>query len=145
MPKGIYKRVKPISEIAKRKISKTLTGRKRPPFSKKWKINIGLGGIGKHLRETNPRWKGGTKKHHLGYIMINSPKHPFKGKYGYVMKHRLVMEKIIGRYLKPNEMIHHINEIRNDNRPENLTLCANRKAHNQIPHLKNKPLFHKKP
>ena len=46
------------------------------------------------------------------------------------------METFIGRLLTKNEIVHHINEIRNDNRLENLILTT-RKMHNTI-HFKNK-------
>lgn len=71
----------------------------------------------------NPNWNGGIL-HCMGYIMIKTPHHPFKNTRGYVMEHRLVMEKEIGRYLEPTELVHHINHIKTDNRIENLKITT---------------------
>lgn len=41
-----------------------------------------------------------------------------------VLEHRHVMEQKIGRRLLPSESVHHINGVRDDNRPENLELWS---------------------
>lgn len=71
-----------------------------------------------------------------GYILVNCPGHPFCNNRGYVREHRLVMEKKIGRYLKPIEKVHHINGIKDDNRIENLELFDNLSEHTKH-HVKN--------
>lgn len=76
-----------------------------------------------------PAWKGGRIRHNFGYILIHRPEHPSSDKRGYVLEHRLVMEKHIGRYLKSTEIVHHINEKRTDNRIQNLMLFPNIKSH----------------
>lgn len=59
-----------------------------------------------------------------GYIKVYYPDHPDATKDGYVAEHRLVMENAIGRRLEKNEVVHHINHIRTDNRIENLKLMT---------------------
>jgi len=75
----------------------------------------------------NPKWKGGKFKSH-GYLYILKQNHPFAKTNGYILEHRLVMEKKIGRYLKPSEIIHHINGIKDDNNINNLVI-TNRNKH----------------
>ena len=67
-------------------------------------------------------WRGGTAKHSKGYVRVSSPGHPRQGKSGYVFEHILVMEKKLGRHLRPGESVHHKNGLRNDNRLNNLEL-----------------------
>ncbi len=64
-----------------------------------------------------------------GYIKIFMPDHPFSNGKGYVLEHRLVVEKIIGRYLTSIEVVHHINERRDDNREANLLIFPTHAAH----------------
>jgi hypothetical protein len=71
----------------------------------------------------SPGWKGGKYRDEKGYIRIYTPNHP-GGKNGYVFEHRLVMEEKLGRYLLPTERVHHVNTIRDDNRPGNLQLIS---------------------
>jgi hypothetical protein len=68
--------------------------------------------------------KTGTMKHR-GYILEWAPKHPFNVK-GYVYQHRLVMEKYLGRYLLREELVHHKNHQKDDNRPENLEVLSSK-------------------
>lgn len=67
---------------------------------------------------------GHEKKRDDGYIKVYVPDHPHATADGYVMKHILVMERSIGRYLKSDEVVHHVNHIRDDNRIENLKLMT---------------------
>lgn len=67
---------------------------------------------------------GHKKKRGDGYTYIYFPDHPRSTADGYIMEHVLVMECLIGRWLAENEVVHHINHVRNDNRKENLQLMT---------------------
>ncbi|MBU4274401.1 HNH endonuclease [Patescibacteria group bacterium] len=70
-----------------------------------------------------PFWRGGRyKDNHSGYVWVYNPEHPLCNKRGYVLEHRLAMEKFIGRHLRGNEIIHHKNKKKDDNRINNLEI-----------------------
>lgn len=81
---------------------------------------------GRFAREKALNWKGGRITTRDGYIQLWAGDHPnVQGTTRrYVAEHRLVMEKVLGRYLEPHETVHHKNGIRDDNRPENLELWS---------------------
>lgn len=79
-------------------------------------------------KENHGRWKGGRIRDG-DYWYVRSPSHPHVGNRGYVLEHRLVMEKHLGRYLEPEEVVHHENEDPSDNRIENLRLFPNQSEH----------------
>lgn len=84
------------------------------------------------------RWNGGRHRTHEGYVEVYAPDHPraLAGGRKYAREHRLVMEKHLGRYLRADEVVHHINGVKDDNRLENLELRT-RSAHA----LEHRPCF----
>ncbi len=69
-------------------------------------------------------WQGGRRRDRKGYIRVYAKGHPNASRDGYIMEHRLVMSTQLGRSLYPDENVHHINGVRDDNRVENLELWA---------------------
>jgi len=86
----------------------------------------------------NPKWRGGIVFDRKRKLIYN-PNHPhpnFDGIYCY--EYNLIMEKYIGRYLKKEERVHHINYDETDNRIENLQLMKNQREHQKLHMLQKK-------
>jgi len=72
------------------------------------------------VRRRAHRNTGSAVKTGQGYLKYHLPFHPYADAGGYVLAHRVVMERFLGRPLLPTEVVHHINGDRSDNRIENL-------------------------
>ena len=64
------------------------------------------------------------------YTLVPAPYHP-KAFGGMYFQHVLVVEDMLGRWLRSNETVHHINGNTKDNRPINLFVCKE-VDHNRI-------------
>ena len=115
-------------EIA-HKISVALKGKKKSASHKKhlslakkdlpaW--NKGLPGP---QGKNSSNWRGGSRISGSGYRMI------WVGKRKYRPEHVLVLEKYLGRRLKANEVVHHIDGNRINNSIKNLQLFNSHRDH----------------
>lgn len=74
-------------------------------------------------------WQGGRNIDRGGYVLVYAPNHPRAAANGCVREHRLVMEKLLGRYLEPGEAVHHRDRNRKNNDPSNLRLFSTHAEH----------------
>ncbi|HYF91547.1 MAG TPA: HNH endonuclease [Symbiobacteriaceae bacterium] len=68
---------------------------------------------------SNHNWKGGRIRHVKGYLLRHAPEHP-NASGGYVLEHRLVAEEMLGRPLRPDEDVHHLDGDKANNSRDNL-------------------------
>lgn len=90
---------------------------------------------GRPQEKKDPSLGVGVKRDTKGYLRNYMPDHPFACR-GWVFQHRVMVEEAIGRYLTPEEEVHHLNERRDDNRLSNFILMPDYRTH---------VLFHKNP
>jgi transposase len=76
--------------------------------------------------DSGGNWRGGRSVTGHGYVAVHvsddDPMVSMRSKAGYVLEHRLVMARSLGRPLQFFESVHHINGDRKDNRLKNLQL-----------------------
>jgi hypothetical protein len=86
------------------------------------------------IGERNASYAGGRRIDQDGYVYVSAYGHPFapvlKGKVvPRIYEHRLVVEKKLGRYLLPSEVVDHIDGITLHNHPDNLRVFASNADH----------------
>lgn len=74
--------------------------------------------VRQRIGPNSPTWQGGRSVEATGYVNLTIP-----GR-GSIREHRYVMEQHLGRELRPDEHVHHINGDRSDNRIENLQIMS---------------------
>jgi hypothetical protein len=74
--------------------------------------------------ESSGNFKGYRRKTTKGYITLYRPNEPGTDRNGLIMEHRYLMAQHIGRAIRNDEAVHHINGIKNDNRIDNLQLMT---------------------
>ena len=95
--------------------------------------SVACNGAFQNRGKTGPasrRWRGGRLIRSDGYVMVYAPDNVMAHKDGYVYEHRLMAGKKYGFLNYPSELtVHHLNGIKDDNRPENLKIIRSQAEH----------------
>lgn len=83
-------------------------------------------------------WKGGRRVTTNGYIEIHMPKHHRARGNGYVFEHIVVAEEKIGRTLDAGECVHHVDDDKTNNSPENIIVIERASHSAQHARLRSK-------
>lgn len=102
-------------DLTRQRVGQIVTASGRPPKE-------GTGGNGRNAvrGEDHPCWNGGVAYSTAGYRMVRKQDHHRADERGYVLEHILVAEEKLGRPIGTDEAVHHVNGVKDDNRPENL-------------------------
>lgn len=93
------------------------------------------------------KWKGGRKLHSEGYVYVMQKDHPCADRFGYVLEHRILVERHLLKTnpfsehitiidgiptLKRSVVIHHKNGVKHDNRIRNLLILSSQSEHMKL-------------
>jgi hypothetical protein len=89
--------------------------------------------------QANGFYKGGRSIDLDGYVTVPAPEgHPYakakargRRNLGRILEHRLVMERVLGRYLEPHEVVDHRDGCTIHNHPDNLRVFSSNAEHLQ--------------
>jgi len=90
--------------------------------------------------ERNPNWRGGRVVDPRGYVLLRMPDHPRADVRGYVYEHVVVAERKLGRAILPTEEVHHRDENKSNNNPDNLIVTHSKSDHLMRYHRKRDDL-----
>lgn len=133
--KSMFKNGVPDEDIAKTlgrsknavKIKRTRSGIIGDKNNRRWSENSkkALSESRKRIpMEKHPSWKGGRRINSSGYVEIRMPKHHRARGNGYVFEHILVAENMLGRKLESWEQVHHKDQNKENNHPDNLEILS---------------------
>lgn len=81
------------------------------------------------VAENAPHWKGGVYHTQSGYLYIRQEDGKYKA------EHRSIVEEMLGRKLTCDEVVHHLDENKQNNSIENLVVM-DREEHAKLHHTK---------
>jgi len=108
-----------------------------PRYVRKVLLRLDLPRLGEGAQPgaTNHQYKSGRRIDLDGYVLVTAPNdHPYARQRTnrdtkLTYEHRLVLEQKLGRYLRPEEVVDHIDGLTLHNAPENLRLFASNAEH----------------
>lgn len=127
-----YEQLRQLYEVERKTVEEIGLALGRPSkLVNKWckKLGIRMRPRGQKFGPEHKGWKGGRVIDKSGYVLIYLPEHPNANNAGYFREHRLVMEQKLGRLLLASEVVHHKDDDRANNHPDNLEVFRSNAQH----------------
>lgn len=123
------------AELSSKQIADMLGYTERYVRKVRQRLDLPRPGRGAQVGDKNHQFVAGRRIDFDGYALVSAPyDHPHarnrpNRRTKLIFEHRMVMEKILGRYLQPQEVVDHIDGLTLHNAPNNLRLFASNGDH----------------